>query len=209
MKKIFPMFIIGILIISGIGAGAVNTQKEHNINKNDIEHYKVTDEEKDVVSIFGFKGPIINRIFQHLDMHWFSIYEDIENPDYLYMLMKIDKVRFTELRSLYNIIWEFNGLMYCTGMHTLNSSDTILDYSAYYESDGTEHKIWSTDVDINEKDGVLTWTISKNDLGLKRGDVLENPWAHSVLMTKKWESIFKIKFAEDKIDEGPNYVIIH
>lgn len=60
-------------------------------------------------------------------------------------------------------------------MHTLNGSETILDYSAYYEPDDTEYKIWNTSVEIDEVNGVFTWTITKNDLGLRVGDVLEKP----------------------------------
>ncbi len=148
---------------------------------------------------------MINRLFNHIDLLSFSIYEDAQTPEFLYMKMNIGKVKFTELRSLYNIIWDFNDLMYCTGMHTLNSSETILDYSAYYESNGTEHKIWNTSVEIDEVNNVFTWTITKNDLGLKAGDVLENPWAQSNFGTKDWETFTSI--AIDKIASGPDYII--
>jgi hypothetical protein len=123
------------------------------------------------------------------------------------MEMNIGEVKFSELRSVYNIIWDFNGLMYCTGMHTLNSSETILDYSAYYESDGTEHKIWNTSVEIDEDNCIFKWTINKDDLGLNAGDILKDPWARSDFMTKKWNAPIRISFARDGIDPGPDYII--
>jgi hypothetical protein len=207
MKKIYPLIVIGILIICGAGAGGkINqtAQEKHTIIFNE---YNVVDDEKDVVSVFGFRGPIINLLFRHMDMLSFSIYEEAERPEFLYMKMEIGKIKFTELRSIYNIIWDYNGLLYCTGLHTLNSSETILDYSAYYEEDGTEHKIWNTSVDIDENNGLFTWTITKDDLGVKAGDVFENPYAKSLLMTKKLDGLFKIRFAMDEIEPGPNYIV--
>jgi hypothetical protein len=201
------MIVIGLLIIYGVGVGAKMNQiaqKKHIIISNE---YKILDNEKDVVSIFGFRGPIINILFRHIDILSFSIYEESDKPEFLFMKMEIGKVKFTELRSLYNVIWDYNGLLYCTGMHTLNSSETILDYSAYYEEDGTEHKIWNTSVEIDENNGILTWTITKDDLGIKIGDVFENPYAQSQLMTKKLDGLFKIRFAMDESESGPNYVV--
>ena len=207
MMKIMSIMSIGILILSGIGAGASYIQNTSTEKSVIFDEYKVIDDEDDVRSIFGLKGPIINRIFNHMDLLSFSIYEDAEATDFLYMKMNIDEVKFTNLRSIYNIIWDFNGLMYCTGMHTLNSSETILDYSAYYESDGTEHKIWNTSVEIDEINGVFTWTITKSDLELKPGDILKKPKAQSIFMTKKLNSLFQIRFAIDEMESGPDYVI--
>lgn len=207
MKKIIPILVIGAVILCGIGAGGSFLEETNIKQAKFADEYEVFDDEKDVTSIFGLKGPIINKLFHHMDIISFSIYEDVDTPEYLYMKMNIGEVKYTEFRSLYNIIWDFNGLMYCTGMHTLNKSETILDYSAYYESDGTEHKIWSTSVEIDEENGVFTWTIIKDDLGLNAGDKLEKPWAHSVFMTKKWNSIFHIRFAQDMTESGPDYLI--
>ena len=149
----------------------------------------------------------MNRIFNHMDILSFSIFEDADTPEFLYMTMDIGAVKFTELRSVYNILWEFQGLLYCTGVHTLNSSETILDYSAYYENDGTEHKIWNTSVEIDEINDIFKWTITKTDVGLQSGDILEAPQAHSVFMTKKWDAMFHIQFAEDTTEEGAQYII--
>ena len=181
-------------------------QKMSSKSSVNFDDYIVFDDENDDVrAFFVLKGPFVNRLFNHIDLLSFSIYEDAETPEFLYMKMHIGEVKYTELRSLYNIIWDFNGLMYCTGMHTLNSSETILDYSAYYETDRTEHKIWNTSVEIDEVNGVFTWTITKNDLGLKAGDVLEKPWAQAVFGTKRWET-FK-RFSMDEIPSGSDYVI--
>jgi len=207
MKKIMSVMSIGILILSGFGAGASYVQKSSSEKSVIFDEYKVFDDEDDVMSIFNLKGPIINRIFNHMDLLSFSIYEDAETTEFLYMKMNIGEVKYTELRSLYNIIWDFNGLMYCTGMHTLNSSDTILDYSAYYELDGTEHKIWNTSVEIDEVNGVFTWMITKSDLELKAGDILEKPRAQSIFMTKKLDSPIQIRFAIDETESGSDYVI--
>jgi hypothetical protein len=207
MKKIMSVMSIGILILSGFGVGASYVQKSSSEQSVIFDEYKVFDDEDDVMSIFNLKGPIINRIFNHMDLLSFSIYEDAETTEFLYMKMNIGKVKYTELRSLYNIIWDFNGLMYCTGMHTLNSSDTILDYSAYYELDGTEHKIWNTSVEIDEVNGVFTWMITKSDLELKAGDILEKPRAQSIFMTKKLDSPIRIRFAIDETESGSDYVI--
>jgi hypothetical protein len=163
------------------------------------------DEQNDVRAFFIFRGPLVNKLFHQIDMISFSIWEHAETPQFLYMNMSIGEVKYTELRSLYNIVWYFHGLKYCTGMHTLNSSETILDYSAYYETDGTEHKIWNTSVEIDEENGVFTWTITKQDLGLKAGDVLSKPYAKSAFGTKEWET-FK-RFANDEIASGPDYII--
>ena len=207
MKKIISVMSIGILIISGFVVGASYVQKSLSEQSVIFDKYEVFDDEDDVMSFFIFKGPIINRIFNHIDLLSFSIYEDVENTKFLYMKMNIGEVKYTKLRSLYNIVWDFNDLMYCTGMHTLNSSGTILDYSAYYESDGTEYKIWNTSVEIDEVNGVFTWTITKSDLELKAGDVLEKPRAQSAFMTKKLDTPIQIRFATDEMESGPDYVI--
>jgi hypothetical protein len=207
MKKIISIILVGFLSLIGMGATSPNINDNIIYQSKFFYEYEVTDDENDVSSIFGLKGSFINTLFNHMDILSFSIYENIETPEFLYMKMKIDEVKFTELRSLYNIIWDFNGLMYCTGIHTLNSSMTILDYSAYYEEDGTEYKIWNTSCIIDEENGIFYWSITKKDLGLKAGDVLESPWAHSVFMTKKWDSRFRIIFAEDRTDSGNDYII--
>jgi len=207
MKKIISVISIGILILGVFGVGASYVQKSSSENSLILDEYKVFDDEDDVRSIFGIKGPIINRIFNHMDLLSISIYEDAEATEFLYMKMNIGEVKYTELRSLYNIIWDFNGLMYCTGMHTLNSSDTILDYSAYYELNGKEHKIWNTTVEIDKINGVFTWQVTKSDLELKAGDILGKPRAQSIFMTKKLDSPFRIRFAIDEMESGPDYVI--
>ena len=202
MKKNTAIIITGMFLLMSLNTININAVT----SKVEMKDYVVLDNENDDVrAFFVLKGPIINRLFNHIDMLSFSIYETAETPEFLYMKMQIGEVKFTELRSLYNIIWDFNGLMYCTGMHTLNSSETILDYSAYYETDGTEHKIWNTSVEIDEVNGVFTWTITKNDLGLKVGDVLEKPWAQSNFGTKNWDTF--TSFVIDKIPSGPDYVI--
>lgn len=202
MKKTITIIIVGLFLLMSINV--ISTKD--TTNKLVMTNYDVFDDENDDVRVFFvLRGPIINKLFNHIDLLSFSIYEDVETPEFLYMKMHIGEVKFTELRSLYNIIWDFNGLMYCTGMHTLNSSETILDYSAFYESDGTEYKIWNTSVEIDEEDGVFTWTITKNDLGLRVGDVLERPWAQSNFGTKEWDTF--TSFAIDKIPSGFDYVI--
>jgi hypothetical protein len=205
MKKIIPFVVIAIVIIGGLGTSTLYVQKASSKPCVNFDEYEVFDDENDVRAFFVLKGPVINRLLKHIDLLSFSIYENAETPEFLFMKMNIGKVKFTELRSLYNIIWDFNGLMYCTGMHTLNSSETILDYSAYYESDGTEHKIWNTSVEIDEVNGVFTWTITKNDLGLKAGDVLEKPWAQASFGTKNLSPYRS--FASDETTSGPDYVI--
>jgi len=192
MKKIIPIVVGGLfLLISSSTIGMA-------------EYTVLDDKQDDVRAFFIFGGPIVNKLFNHIDMTSFSIWEDAEAPQFLYMNMEIGEVKFTELRSLYNIIWDFHGLQYFTGMHTLNGSD-ILDYSGYFDTDGTEHKIWNTSVKIDEATGVLTWAITKNDLGLTAGDVLEKPYAQSAFGTKNLLT-FK-RFALDKIASGPNYII--
>ena len=205
MKKIIPIVVIGILFICGLGTGTSYLQKKSSKTSVNFNVYEVFDDENDVKAFYILKGPIVNRLFNQIDLLSFSIYEDPETPEFLYMKMHIGEVKFTELRSLYNIIWHFNGLIYFTGMHTLNSSETILDYSGYFESDGAEHKIWNTSVEISEVNGFFTWTITKNDLGLRAGDVLEKPWAQASFGTKNLSPY--INFATDETASGPDYVI--
>jgi hypothetical protein len=207
IRKLLPLVFCSLIVLGGVVANADVKITSGFQHPHCVESYEVHDDENDVRAIFGLRGPFINRIFNHMDLISFSIFEDADMPEFLYMTMDIGEVKFTELRSVYNILWDFQGLLYCTGVHTLNSSETILDYSAYYENNGTEYKIWNTSVEIDEENGVFTWTITKTDLGLHAGDILEAPRAHSVFMTKKWDAIFHIRFAEDIIEEGPQYII--
>lgn len=207
MKKIISLVLILILGFNTLGTCAV-LKTNSSLKPSDYTNlYEIFDEENDVIGIFGLKGPIINRIYNQIDLLSFSIYENSEHPEYLYMKMNVGEVKFTELRSVYNIIWDFNGLLYFTGMHTLNSSETILDYSGFIDSDDVEHKIWNTSVEIDEVNCVFSWTITKDDLGLKAGDILEKPRAQSNFMTKKWNSPFKIRFAIDETESGSSYTI--
>jgi hypothetical protein len=201
MKKIITIMLVGLFLLISINTIGIAT----TISKVKRTEYIVVDDKlEDVRAFFIFKGPVVNKLFDHIDMLSFSIYEDAETPQFLYMKMNLGEIKYTELRSLYNIMWDFNGLMYFTGMHTLNGSD-ILDYSGYIDANGIEQKIWNTSVEIDEVNGVLTWTITKNDLGLRAGDVLGKPHAQSNFGTKDWET-FK-SFAIDKIASGPDYTI--
>jgi hypothetical protein len=192
MKKIISIILGGLFLLISCSTIASADYTVFDNKQNDVRAF------------FIFRGPIANKLFNHIDMISFSIWENAETPQFLYMNMSLGEVKYTERRSLYNIIWDFHGLMYFTGMHVLNGSD-ILDYSGFIDADGIEHKIWNTSVEIDEVKAVLTWTITKNDLGLKAGDVLGKPYAQSSFGTKEWET-FK-RFAIDKIAPGPNYII--
>ncbi len=201
MKKIAAIIVVSLcVLVSFATVGAAVT-----VNNTKPTQYTVLDDKQDDVrAFFLFGGPLVNKLFNHIDMLSFSIYEDPATPQFLYMKMAIGEVKYTERRSLYNIIWEYHGLEYFTGMHVLNRTD-ILDYSGYFDADGVEHKIWNTSVSIDEASSVLTWTITKSDLGLHAGDVFVKPYAQSSFGTKDWET-FK-SFAKDKIPSGPDYVI--
>jgi hypothetical protein len=202
MKKIQTIMIVSMLLLISLGTLATAVK----VKNTQASDYTIRDNREDDVRAFKlFGGPLVNKLFNQIDIISFSIYEDPNTPQFLFMNMSIGEIKYTELRSLYNIVWEYNGLQYFTGMHTLNSSKTILNYSGYFDADGVEHKIWNTSLKIDESNSVFYWTITKNDLGLKAGDTLKKPYAHSGFGTKDWETIKII--ATDKIQPGPDYII--
>ena len=142
------MLCIGLVAaVSPIGAFAISD-----------DEYEITDEEKDVIVIFF---PIfLNRFLAHIDIVSGSFYENSDEPDNLYIVLKVRDFSFKHLVAIYAVHWDFNGKHYACGIHIFLEGETTPGVLQIGEQD-FEYIEFS----INQNDDSITWTIPKYIMG--------------------------------------------
>jgi hypothetical protein len=132
--------------------------EENDLEKNDFKF--------DVIPLFFFQrwNPLWQIFFKHLDIVSFSLSEESQDSEYLYLTMKIRDFEYSEYRSVYAIYWTYNYTRYfvVTNTHTGGEAKSIL--AGYFDLSGEDH---STPVDgeINVEENTLTWIVPKNLVG--------------------------------------------
>jgi len=216
MKRIIVPCICVMLVITIIPFAA-SEEMENIFEKNDFKFdvfhsIRVVRKNGKFPSIFQSWNPLWQIFLKHLDIVSFSIYEDTNDPEFLYAKMEIRDFQYSERRASYAIYWTHDNTRYyvCTNTHT--NGECVGFIAGYFGEDDTDY---STPVngEINEEESILTWVIPKNIIGnLEAGDQLVEINANTYLIYQKdCEARIKLFLANDRayppINECYSYVI--
>jgi hypothetical protein len=215
MKKIIIILFIVMLLLSVPFSTIISAGSE--------EDPEIVDETDDLFGIFILEPKICTfftelnifnmESFDFMDITSAWFYENPDEPDYLFSVIKLKNLEFINQRTIYAMHWEFNDKYYAVGVHVHSNGDTIgfiagetfglfnkNRYGPYYNATGI--------FDI-ENDKVI-FKISKDVIGnLEPGDILTNTDAWTGLRFK-YEALtipFGGEVAKDWAGYGSDYVI--
>jgi hypothetical protein len=121
--------------------------------------------------------------FGYLDIDSVWFHEDENNPEILFVSMKINKPIYWHFQQTFAVFWEYNDIEYFCALHLgFDIGEDWERYSAgrhphneYYDD---YHRNLSGTYSISE--GVITWEIPKEFIGdLEKDDVLTNTWSNA------------------------------
>lgn len=194
MKKIISIFIC-TLLITIIFSLAVSAGDEQNP--------EIVDEIGDTpLSLLDIESA------------WF--YETQEEPDYLFVTMKILYIK-ERYNAVFSIRWSHNDIDYAAGVNTFTFRDTIFrcglpKQATYWQW----NRMPTCEGIIDSDEGKITWKIPKSSIGNPQpGDILTNTKANAVPGFPISFLYFLLQFdyrdfAPDSYDEyGQDYKIIY
>ena len=140
-----------------------------NVFAGNIDDPEITDNEGDA---FGYID---------IDSVWF--YEDENNPDILYISMKINNPVLWHFQQTFAVFWEYNDIKYFCSLHLgFDIGENWTKYSVgrhpindYY--DEFHRNITGT---YSISDGIINWEIPKKFIrNPEKNDILTNTWSNA------------------------------
>jgi hypothetical protein len=119
------------------------------------------------VKIFGIIPffPQVNFGYADIVSAW--IYEEENNPDFLYMGLKIRDLEDTtdKYDAIYVIVWTFNNIEYSAGVHIFPEGPTPLTAGSV-DKEGNDYVDFVVcDGSIDSVNDIITWIIPKDAIG--------------------------------------------
>lgn len=168
-----------------------------NTQSGDPENPEIEDNIRDVFGLFGFLPQIC---FRHIDMQSAWFFEDVSDPDYLYVSLKLRALESeTEmLEAIYVVLWSCKGNAYAACVHiTPEGLGTFLsgktdefgnDFEKYAVCDGI----------LDEENGIITWAVPKHIIGHPHsGDILTNTAAVTTLRCTEESGLPRMDLLKD------------
>jgi hypothetical protein len=161
MKKIFVILIFILLTATIIPMTAL---------AGDEENPEIRDEMGDA--------------FGNIDIHsvWFS--EIVEEPNSLFVYMKINNMRLNKIQQTFAVFWQYNGIQYACGLFIgLHLFGWELWTSGEYinrASGGGPNYVEIDKGTYNQETGIITWKIPKEIIGDPNpDDILTKTWSNA------------------------------
>jgi len=182
MKKIFGILVCILLITTTLSATVMAGNEE---NPELVDELDDTDLDK-------------------LDINSVWFYEKSDEPEYLYIAMKIKNLN-EKINAIFSVTWFYNGIKYVSGLDTFFYKEKVFRSSVYQRA---THQQWKTmpecesifDIDTN----IITWKILKVNIGNpQRDSVLTKTRASAVL---GFPSSFLLFLSVDYRDFAPNNI---
>ena len=121
--------------------------------------------------------------FGYLDIHSVWFYEKEDNPDILYIAMKINEPIYWHFQQTFAVFWRFNGDLYSCGLHLgFGLGEHWEKYSAgkYPPNRNYEHYHYNLTGSYSISDGIITMELPKEFIGnLQKDDVLTETWSNA------------------------------
>lgn len=157
--------------------------------------------------------------FGNIDINSIWFWEKSDDPDFLFVCMKINKPNLYKIQQTFAVFWEYEETIYACGMfiglHILGWE--IWDAGAYINSaPGGGPNYYPIDKGTYDTStGIITWKIPKEIIGdPKPGDVLTKTWSNAFqrlgflgligLTRPLIDQIAKIVFGNSLWDYAPN-----
>jgi hypothetical protein len=114
-----------------------------------------------------------------IEAAWF--YEQTDEPDYLFVAMKITYLT-ENYNAVFSIRWSHDGEHYAAGVNTFNFRETVFRSGLPKQANYWQWKhMPECDGFFDIENGVMTWKIPKSTIGDPQpGDVLTNTRANAV-----------------------------
>lgn len=118
-------------------------------------------------------------IFLDIESVWF--FEEQENPEYLYISMKMNDLK-NNFSAVLSVRWTFNDIVYVAGLDTFYFRDNVFrsglrQRASNWQWTNMPESIGLFDMDTN----IITWKILKSNIGNpQKGDVLTKTEASAV-----------------------------
>jgi hypothetical protein len=121
--------------------------------------------------------------FGYLDIHSVWSYENEENPDILYVSMKISEPVYWHFQQTFGIFWNHNDKLYSCGLHLgFGFGENWERYSAghYPPNKFYDEYHYNLSGTYSLSDGIITWELQKEFIGKpQKGDVLSKTWSNA------------------------------
>ena len=121
---------------------------------------------------------IEDDVVEYLDIISAWFYEKSDQPDYLFIGLKVKEINDVILKQKLTVHWEYNGIECAVGM-AIGYGEPWFSYSA-----GWGHGFWfqehyqQIEGDCDEETGIITFEIPKDFIkNPQKGDVLTNTYA--------------------------------
>lgn len=132
----------------------------------DIENPEFEDKIRDV-KLFGIFPLLIQFNYVYVDVISAWIFELEENPDYLYMNLRIRDLRDNtdKYDAIYVLSWTYNNIKYSASVHIFPEGPTSLKAGPTDEegNDYIDYVICDGNIDSNTE--IITWIIPKDIIG--------------------------------------------
>jgi len=117
--------------------------------------------------------------FGYLDIESVWFYEKPEDPDVLYVCMKINNASYTTFQQTFALFWEYKNVKYAVSLHLGFSYKNWSHYSSGVL--GRRDYINSPiEGDYDLLTGIITWKITKENIGNpQKDDVLTDTWSNA------------------------------
>ena len=204
MKKYLTSLIVCFLVVGLI---------PQLVNAGDQNNPEITDPEKDVLLFGQFALPFVNRFLKHMDIlsAWFS--EKSDEPNVVYLTLKLQEVKKTRLMGIYGVAWHHEGLEYAVVLIFSHGKEN----ASGIQIEGTNYIHMQDFYTIDDEKNTITWAVPKEAVGnLTVGDTIDSPIAVAGLrfcsnalanLTKKRFGTNCIGF--DITEEGKDYVLLY
>jgi hypothetical protein len=154
-----------------------------NVFAGSEEDPEVEDKIRDV-KLFGIFPFLLQFNFKYVDIISAWIYEEDNNPDYLFMSLKIRDLEETTEKydAIYVISWTLNSVTYSASVHIFPHVPTSLLAGPTDEerNDYVNYVICEGNIDCNNE--IITWIIPKDAIGNPiKGQIIENIVPHTHL----------------------------
>jgi hypothetical protein len=163
--KIVGLFVCMLLITTILPMTAI---------AGDENNPEIKDKTRDV-KLFGLFPLFPQFPFRYIDIVSAWIYEEEDNPENLYMSLKIMDLKDTTQKydAIYVIDWIHNGISYSADVHIFPTGPTTLCAGQWDEQGNKYADFVICDGDIDSSSDIITWIIPKNAIGnpSKRGTI--------------------------------------
>jgi len=219
MRKIINIFLCMVLVCTVFSL---------SISAKNETPPEITDEENDVtgslinhpvlLNILKRIGIINVQSFEFMDVTAANFYENKNEPDFLYVLIRINNLEYISLRTIYAIRWTFDGKHFAAGCHTHSNGEFkwffagrvfgLFDNWAYKK--GLIKDI--SDCIIDQENNLILLKIPKVIIGdPEPGDVLTqtNAWTGLRFVREFLTFPFGGQMAIDPTPYGNDYTILY